>query len=89
MKKFFYAVAFALVIGLASCGGNEIDKKIDRLEELKEQAEKLQTEDVNDPAVQQKAIEIASEAMQIGAELTKEHDKMTEAQIERLKALKN
>lgn len=87
MKKLFIAMGMALMLGLASCGGNEIDRKLDQLEDIKEKAEKLKTEDPTDPEVQAEALKIVGEVMEIANDLKNNKDQMTDAQKERLQEL--
>lgn len=82
MKKLFLALFAASMFIFASCS-NEIDKKIDRLEELKEQSIKLDEAGANE----EEYIEIAAEAMKIVGELMEMEKDMTQEQKDRVEKI--
>lgn len=83
MKKFFFALGVACLLGLASCG-NSIENKIDKLNSLYEESVELQKKyEAGDEEAVKEMEKIAQEALVIVTELSEAE--LTEAQQEALK----
>lgn len=69
MKKFFFALGVACLLGLTSCG-NEIDDKIDKLNSLYEESVELQKKyEAGDEEAGKELEKVAQEALEIVTEL--------------------
>lgn len=84
MKKLFLAAFVASMFVFASCG-NPIDKKLDRLEEIKEQIMKLDEEGAN----KEEYADFIPELKEIKKDLEEMEKDMTEEQKERLNGIIN